>query len=80
VISADGTRVGIVQHVLADSAADIFEGLEIDTRLGPGGLRHVDADQIAAVYNTRVELTLDASAVRRLPGSRRRGRDHTPTV
>ena len=43
VISADGERVGVVEHVLADEETGIFDGIVIDVKLGPGGLHFVDA-------------------------------------
>ena len=43
VISSDGDQVGLVEHVLADEEEDIFDGIVVDTRLGPGGLVFVDA-------------------------------------
>ena len=45
VFSADGKEIGAVEHVLADADADIFDGLVIDTRPGPGGHRFADATQ-----------------------------------
>ena len=45
---ATGRRSGTVQHVLADAASDIFDGLVIDLRTGPGGHRFVDAPQVGA--------------------------------
>ena len=61
VYSADGVLVGTVQHVLSDEAEDIFDGLVIDTRLGPGGHRFVDAPQVAELYERGVVLTLSAA-------------------
>ena len=67
VISSDGERVGTVAHVLSDEATDIFDGLVIDTRLGPGGLRFVDAPQIAELREDAAVLTLPAAEVDGLP-------------
>ena len=67
VISADGERVGVVQHVLADEDAAIFDGLVIDTKLGPGGLRFVDAPQVADLREDAVHLSLNAAEVEGLP-------------
>ena len=67
VVSADGARVGAVEHVLADVRLDIFDGVIIDTRLGPGGRRFVDAADIAAIFHDRIELNLPASQARDLP-------------
>jgi sporulation protein YlmC with PRC-barrel domain len=67
VVSADGIAVGTVQHVLADEEEDIFDGLVIDTRPGPGGLRFADAPQVGRIYEHEVRLTIDAAEVERLP-------------
>ena len=39
----------------------------IDTRLGPGGHRFVDAPQVDRLYTRGVVLTLDAEAAEQLP-------------
>ena len=70
VLSADGEEVGRVEHVLADANADIFDGLIIDTRAGPGGWRFADATQVAALHERGVLLALDAAAARALPEPR----------
>jgi len=67
VLSADGEEIGTVEHVLADADADIFDGLVIDTRLGPGGHRFVDAEQVEGLFANGAVLTLDAAAAERLP-------------
>ena len=50
VLSADGHQIGTVAHVLADADADIFDGIVIDARRGPGGHRFADAAQIDRLY------------------------------
>jgi hypothetical protein len=67
VYARDGTKVGTVEHVLAAPDADIFDGLVIDTRLGPGGLRFADAPQVAEIATGGVTLTLDTAGVHALP-------------
>jgi hypothetical protein len=67
VFSADGERVGAVEHVLAETDSDIFDGLVIDSRIGPGGHRFADATQVEALYEHGAVLTLDAAACERLP-------------
>jgi uncharacterized protein YrrD len=67
VVAADGAEVGGVEHVLADADADIFDGLVIDTRLGGGGHRFVDARQVADIAAGRVTLTVDRAGAERLP-------------
>ena len=52
--------------MLADADADVFDGLVIDCRIGPGGHRFVDAPQVAEIYARGVELTLDAREAERL--------------
>ena len=67
VISADGHRVGVVKHVLADEHADIFDGLVIDVSFGPGGLHFVDARNVAEIRQDGVALVISATEVERLP-------------
>jgi hypothetical protein len=67
VFSSDGEEVGRVEHVLADEEDDIFEGLVIHTRMGPGGHRFVDESQIAEIHERGVLLSLDSSAAEALP-------------
>jgi len=67
VLSSDGERIGVVVHVLADANADVFDGLVIDARSGPGGHRFVDASQVAEIHEQGVVLAIDASAVEQLP-------------
>ena len=63
--ASDGTEIGKVEHVLADAASDIFDGLVIDVRTGPGGHRFVDAPQVAQMdEDGGVTLTLDAECRR----------------
>jgi PRC-barrel domain protein len=67
VYSADGEHLGSVEHVLADADADIFDGLVIDTRLGPGGHRFADATQIEGLYTGGAVLALSAAEAEALP-------------
>jgi hypothetical protein len=67
VFSADGERVGVVEHVLGDEETDIFDGIVIDTKLGPGGIRFVDAPEVAEIRERGVALTLSAADAQRLP-------------
>jgi hypothetical protein len=67
VISADGERIGVVEHVLGDEETDIFDGIVIDTKAGPGGIRFVDAPEVAEIRERAVVLTLSAAEAERLP-------------
>ncbi|MFL5894722.1 MAG: PRC-barrel domain-containing protein [Thermoleophilaceae bacterium] len=66
VISSDGERLGVVKRVLADKPANIFDGILIDVRTGPGGLRFVDAPEVAEIYERAVVLTLTAEEAQAL--------------
>ena len=67
VFSVEEDEVGSVTHVLAVPEDDIFDGLVIDTRLGPGGNRFVDASQVRSIHERGVVLELDAAACATLP-------------
>jgi len=67
VVSSDGEKVGTLQHVLADDEEDVFDGIVIDTHLGPGGLHFVDAPQVREFFERAVELSIPASQVPELP-------------
>ena len=67
VISADGERVGTVEHVLRDEQTDIFDGIVIDVRLGPGGLHFVDAPDVSEIHEGAVTIAVPAARVGQLP-------------
>jgi len=64
VLSADKQQVGTVKHVLADEAADIFDGLVIDT---DSGVRFVDAPEVGVLHADHVHINVDAAGVAALP-------------
>jgi hypothetical protein len=61
VYDSAGAEVGQVEHVLAAQDADIFDGIVIDGRAGPGGWRFADADQIDALYERGVVVSVPAA-------------------
>jgi hypothetical protein len=67
VVSADGDRVGAMEHVLCDEETDIFDGIVIDVRMGPGGLRFADAPQVAEIRDNAVVLAVPSAEIERLP-------------
>jgi uncharacterized protein YrrD len=67
VISSDGQDVGSVEHVLADEEEDVFDGIVVDVRLGPGGHRFVDAPQVSECREGAVSITVLAADVEKLP-------------
>jgi uncharacterized protein YrrD len=66
VYSSDDAEVGSVVHVLAAEDEDVFDGIVIDETTGPGGHRFADADQIDAIYENGVVLTVDAAGAKQL--------------
>jgi uncharacterized protein YrrD len=66
VYSRDGDKLGTVEHVLAAEDKDIFDGVVIDTRPGPGGWRFADAEQVESIHERGVLLGLDAAEAERL--------------
>ena len=64
VLSADGERIGVVAHVLADANADVFDGIVIDTGRGH---RFVDGPEVGDIEEREVRLTIDARAAEQLP-------------
>jgi sporulation protein YlmC with PRC-barrel domain len=67
VLTSDGRRIGVVQHVLADADEDVFDGLVVDTQAGPGGWRFVDAPLVDSIHERGVVLTVDGAGAARLP-------------
>jgi hypothetical protein len=67
VVSSDGRKVGTVEHVLSVPEADVFDGVIVDMRDGPGGHRFADAYQIASCHERGVVLALTAEDAEKLP-------------
>jgi len=64
VYSADNQRLGDVKRILADTEADIFDGLIVDT---DDGDRFVDAPNVAELYERAVVLTLSSDDAQHMP-------------
>ncbi len=64
VMSSDEQQLGSVHHVVAAPEKDIFHGLVIST---DRGRRFVAADDVAALHEHRVELSIDAAEAAGLP-------------
>ncbi len=64
VYSSDGARVATVRTVLADTAADIFDGLVL---AGDGKDRFVDAPEVARIHERGVLLSITAEQAAALP-------------
>jgi hypothetical protein len=67
VYSSDGQRLGDVEHVLADEASDVFDGIVVDRSVLPGGHRFVDASQVDRIHERGVVLTLVMAEAGGLP-------------
>jgi PRC-barrel domain len=71
VFSSNGERLGKVVRVQRDSQTQMFDGIVIDTKPGPGGRRFVDAPEVGAIYEGGVVLTIGATEAARLPSPKR---------
>ena len=67
VYSADGSKVGRVERVVADFVNDIFEGLVVDVSPLPGGHRFADAEQVDEIHERGIVLGVSAEEAKRLP-------------
>jgi hypothetical protein len=67
VYARDGARVGKVEHVLADTETDIFDGIVINTSAGPGGWRFADSTLVGDIFERAVFLQVDGPEADRLP-------------
>jgi hypothetical protein len=63
VFTSDGEQLGLLERVLADEGADIFDGLVVDTAHGD---RFVDAPDVGTLYERGVVLKLSAEQARSL--------------
>lgn len=62
VVSAEGDDVGEVLHILGDPGEDIFDGLVIESKVGSGGARFVDAEDVDEFFEAGVRLQLTTGA------------------
>jgi len=67
VYSADGDRIGKVTHVLAAEDEDIFDGIVIGEHVFGEDHRFADAEDVEAIYENGVVLTLARSECEHLP-------------
>lgn len=64
VMSSDEKEIGTVHHVVAAPEKDIFHGLVIKTS---DGRRFVEAADVVALHEHRVDLGIDAASAASLP-------------
>ena len=67
VLSSDGEEVGRLGHVLADTEADVFEGIVISQGRIASTHRFADVSEVEGFYERGVVLKLDSEAAERLP-------------
>jgi uncharacterized protein DUF2171 len=65
VVDAAGEEVGSVDEIVGDSSDDIFNGLSVSTSL-LGRPRYVPSEQVGAITEGRIHLTLSKAEVERL--------------
>ena len=65
VVAADGKRVGEVREIVGDTSKDIFNGLVVSPGLLKAA-RYVPSEVVGAIYEGRVELTIDEEEFGRL--------------
>jgi hypothetical protein len=78
--ASDGVQIGIVDHVVAAPAEDIFHGIVIRVE---GARRFVEADDVASLHERGVDLRIDSAAAAALPephGAAPAWRDREPGV
>jgi len=64
VLSSSGASIGTLEHVLAVSDLDIFEGIVVATH---HGLRFIDADHIGQITTTHIQCSLTDEQAAQLP-------------
>jgi len=64
VLTASGTEIGKVEHVLQDDSLDLFDGLAVKTH---DGLRFVAADSVGRITAAAVHTTVTDDQVDALP-------------
>jgi uncharacterized protein YrrD len=71
-----GTRVGVVDEVVADMALDVFEGLVVHTEPLPGRHLFATAEQVDEMHERGVLLSVQRDALRPYrPGDSRHDRE-----
>jgi len=61
-VASDGNEVGKVDEVLGDPEADIFDGFSVGVGAVLDRPRYVPSEQVGAIEEGTVHLTIDAAA------------------
>src|SRR4051812_48915862 len=73
VYDTTGDQVGVVEHVLGDMTADVFDGLIVHTKPLPGKHLFADVDQIAELRERGVVLSVGRDELHEPRGKPDRG-------
>jgi uncharacterized protein YrrD len=74
VYDPEGEKVGVVDGVVGDAQADIYDGVIVHTRPLPGHHRFADLDQIEGLYERGVVLKVGRDQLHVPPGEAARRR------
>jgi hypothetical protein len=66
VVASDGNEVGKIDQILGDPEADIFDGLSVGAGRVLDRPLYVPSEQVGAIEEGTVHLTIDADAYERL--------------
>jgi hypothetical protein len=66
VVTSDGNEVGKIDQILGDPEADIFDGLSVGAGRVLDRPLYVPSEQVGAIEEGTVHLTIDADAYGRL--------------
>jgi len=76
VYDREGGQIGVVEHILGDLTADVFDGVIVHTKPLPGKHLFADVDQIAELRERGVVLSVDRDQLHE--PSERPDRRHAP--
>lgn len=76
VYAADGQQVGVIDEVIDNYRERILDGFVIENT--DGGLRFVDAPEVARTAERAVRLTIDSAAAAELPTPERGAPEYSP--
>ena len=79
VYDASGEQLGVVEHILGDMDADVFDGLIVHTKPLPGKHLFADVDQIAELHERGAVLSVERDELHE-PGGRPNRKDGPDTM
>ena len=76
VYDPQGEKIGVVEGLVGDAQADIYDGVIVHTQPLPGHHRFADFEQIEGLYERGVVLKLGSDELHVPPGEAARRREH----